>query len=102
MTKVIQEKFIKRGTHVAKRPNWPEEGQIEFNDVSLKYRPETELVLKNLTFNVDKGQRIGIVGRTGAGKSTICLCLSRIIELTKGYIKIDGIDISELNLEDLR
>ena len=55
MTKVIQEKFVERGTHVDKRPNWPEQGQIEFNDVSLKYRPETELVLKNLTFNVNKG-----------------------------------------------
>ena len=60
------------------------------------------MVLKNLTFNVNKGERIGIVGRTGAGKSTICLCLSRILEPTNGRIIVDGIDISKLNLTDLR
>jgi len=60
------------------------------------------MVLKNLTFNIEQGHKIGVVGRTGAGKSTICLCLSRIIEATEGSIMIDGIDISKLNLTDLR
>lgn len=60
------------------------------------------MVLKNLTFNIEAGHRIGVVGRTGAGKSTICLCLSRILEATAGSISVDGIDISKLNLVDLR
>lgn len=60
----------------------------------LKYRPDTEIVLKNLSFRVNPGEKIGIVGRTGAGKSTICLGISRIVELLSGQIFIDGIDIS--------
>lgn len=68
------------------RSSWPENGQIEFRNVSLKYRPDTELVLKNLSFEVKSGQKVGIVGRTGAGKSTICLAISRIVELFEGSI----------------
>ena len=55
--------------------SWPNHGKIEFIDYSLKYRPETELVLKNLTFTIEPKAKIGVVGRTGAGKSTICLGL---------------------------
>ena len=53
------------------RPNWPEFGSIEFKNVSLRYRTNTEIVLKNISFKVEKGMKRGIVGRTGAGKSTI-------------------------------
>ena len=102
MTKVPQEKEVEQGTEIENRPNWPEQGKIEFKNLSLQYRPETPLVLKNLTFNVKQGDKIGIVGRTGAGKSTICLCLSRILEPTNGQIIVDGVDISKLNLTDLR
>lgn len=63
---------------------WPEEGKIEFINVFLKYRPDTELVLRDLTLSVNKGEKIGVVGRTGAGKSTIALSLSRIVELFDG------------------
>jgi ATP-binding cassette subfamily C (CFTR/MRP) protein 1 len=59
----------------------------------LKYRPNTEIVLRNLTFQVKPGEKIGVVGRTGAGKSTICLSLSRIVEIASGTIRIDDIDI---------
>jgi ATP-binding cassette, subfamily C (CFTR/MRP), member 1 len=82
--------------------DWPNEGRIEFVNYSLKYRPETELVLKDLTFEVEGRQKIGIVGRTGAGKSTICLALCRIVEAYDGQILIDGVDISTLGLADLR
>lgn len=58
--------------------------------------------MKDLTFEIEPGQKVGICGRTGAGKSTIALTLSRIIELEKGSIEIDGIDIASLNLKDLR
>jgi ATP-binding cassette subfamily C (CFTR/MRP) protein 1 len=60
----------------------------------LKYRPTTETVLRNLTFSIKAGEKIGVVGRTGAGKSTICLSLSRIVEIIGGQILVDGLDIS--------
>lgn len=68
----------------------------------MKYRPTTEPVLKNLCFEVPKGEKIGVVGRTGAGKSTICISLSRIVELFQGSIEIDGVDIAKIDLQKLR
>jgi ATP-binding cassette subfamily C (CFTR/MRP) protein 1 len=59
----------------------------------LRYRPETEIVLNDLSFSVKGGEKIGIVGRTGAGKSTITLAISRIVEIFSGKILIDGLDI---------
>ena len=50
---------------------WPKTGKIEFNDFSLRYRPDTELVLKNLSFAIRNKEKIGVIGRTGAGKSTL-------------------------------
>jgi ATP-binding cassette subfamily C (CFTR/MRP) protein 1 len=68
----------------------------------LKYRPTTEVVLKDLSFSVNSGEKIGVVGRTGAGKSTLANALTRIIELTSGRILIDGIDIKDVDLHVLR
>ena len=85
-----------------KLKNWPEKGKIEFINFSVKYRPNTEIVLKNLNFVIQGEEKIGIVGRTGSGKSTITLCLFRILEATEGKILIDGVDISTLGLEILR
>ncbi|CAI2361540.1 unnamed protein product [Moneuplotes crassus] len=82
--------------------NWPSSGAIEFDNYSLKYRPETEIVLKNLKFSIKNKEKIGVIGRTGAGKSTICLALCRIVEAYGGTIKIDGSDISKIPLEELR
>lgn len=70
--------------------SWPQHGKVEFKDVTLKYRPTTEDVLRKLSFTVEPGHKVGVVGRTGAGKSTLCLALSRIVELTDGKIEIDG------------
>jgi ABC-type multidrug transport system fused ATPase/permease subunit len=70
--------------------------------VQLKYRPNTEIVLHNLSFEVEPGHKIGIVGRTGAGKSTISLALARIVELHSGQIFIDGQDISLIDLSEHR
>lgn len=64
----------------------------------MRYRPKTEIVLKNLTFNIEPGTKVGIVGRTGAGKSTIAQTLSRIIELESGSINIDGKEIGKISL----
>jgi len=79
--------------------NWPQEGAISFKDVHLRYRPGTDLVLNGLTFDIEPGQKIGIVGRTGAGKSTLALALSRIIECEKGQIQIDGLATANIDLQ---
>eukprot|EP00357_Protocruzia_adherens_P030800 CAMPEP_0114996004 /NCGR_PEP_ID=MMETSP0216-20121206/14061_1 /TAXON_ID=223996 /ORGANISM="Protocruzia adherens, Strain Boccale" /LENGTH=1423 /DNA_ID=CAMNT_0002360143 /DNA_START=156 /DNA_END=4427 /DNA_ORIENTATION=+ len=82
--------------------SWPEEGKIVFHAYSVRYRPETELVLKNIDCVINGGEKVGIVGRTGAGKSTITLALFRIIEPDRGTIVIDGVDTSKIGLRDLR
>ena len=81
---------------------WPNEGKIKFENYSVKYRPNTEIVLKNLNFEIKPNEKIGIVGRTGSGKSTICLCLFRILEPLEGTIYIDDEDITKIGLEILR
>ena len=68
----------------------------------LKYRPTTEIVLNDLSFKFKAGEKIGVVGRTGAGKSTICLSLSRIVEIVGGEIIIDGANLKELELKQVR
>jgi ABC-type multidrug transport system fused ATPase/permease subunit len=85
-----------------KKNNFPQKGKIEFVDYSVKYRPDTKVVLKNLNFVIKPGEKIGIVGRTGSGKSTLCLCLFRIIEADKGKILIDDVNISNIGLSLLR
>lgn len=83
-------------------PNWPENGAICFNDYSTRYRAELDLVLKNITLAIQKQEKIGIVGRTGAGKSSLTLAIFRIIEAADGHITIDGVNTSEIGLFDLR
>ena len=82
--------------------NWPSKGEIVFENYNVKYRKDTELVLKNINFHLKPGEHLGIVGRTGSGKSTISLCLFRILEAFSGHIYIDGIDISQVGLNKLR
>ena len=65
----------------------------------MKYRPNTEVVLNNLSFKVRSGEKIGIVGRTGAGKSTISLAICRIVEIFSGKIFIDGLNIQNIPLD---
>ncbi|XP_061472003.1 ATP-binding cassette sub-family C member 3 isoform X5 [Rhineura floridana] len=87
-----------------KRPpeDWPTQGEVQFTNYSVRYRKGLDLVLKDLSLNVKGGEKIGIVGRTGAGKSSMTLCLFRILEAVEGEIKIDGMRISEIGLHDLR
>lgn len=82
--------------------SWPDKGAIEFKDVQLAYRPGLPLVLRNFTASIGANEKIGICGRTGAGKSSIMVALYRIAEMTSGSISIDGIDIATLGLNNLR
>jgi ABC-type multidrug transport system fused ATPase/permease subunit len=82
--------------------NWPEKGEIEFEKYQMKYRDDTEMVLKGVTGKIKSKEKIGIVGRTGSGKSSICLSLFRIIEPYSGRIIIDGVDVEEIGLDLLR
>lgn len=83
-------------------PEWPMAGYIQFNNVSMRYRPQLPLVLKDMTFGVYPGEKVGICGRTGAGKSSIMSALYRLTELDSGLVTIDGVDISQIGLRDLR
>ncbi|XP_045840743.1 ATP-binding cassette sub-family C member 3 isoform X4 [Meles meles] len=81
---------------------WPPKGEVEFCNYSVRYRPGLELVLKNLSLRVRGGEKVGIVGRTGAGKSSMTLCLFRILEAAEGEIRIDGLNVADIGLHDLR
>ncbi|KAG2735537.1 hypothetical protein G9P44_001751 [Scheffersomyces stipitis] len=82
--------------------SWPETGRIKVNDVSLRYSPELPRVIKNVTFDVEPNHKVGIVGRTGAGKSTIITAFFRFLDPETGSIHIDGIDITSIGLRNLR
>nr|XP_033798422.1 multidrug resistance-associated protein 1-like isoform X2 [Geotrypetes seraphini] len=81
---------------------WPEEGIVEFSSYEARYRKDLDLTLRDVTFQIFSKEKVGIVGRTGAGKSTLTNCLFRIIERCGGKIIIDGIDIATIGLHDLR
>ncbi|XP_047739320.1 ATP-binding cassette sub-family C member 4 [Hyalella azteca] len=83
------------------KPGWPTSGQIDFRNVSLRYEENQPMVLKNISFTISSGEKIGIVGRTGAGKSSLISCLLRLTE-PAGQINIDGVDIGKLGLHTLR
>lgn len=82
--------------------SWPQNGEIIFDNVEMRYRQGLPLVLQGLSMHVKGGERIGIVGRTGAGKSSIMSTLFRLVEISGGSITIDGMNISKIGLADLR
>ncbi|XP_073071631.1 multidrug resistance-associated protein 1 isoform X6 [Manis javanica] len=81
---------------------WPQVGQVEFRDYGLRYREDLDLVLKHINVTIRGGEKVGIVGRTGAGKSSLTLGLFRINESAKGEIIIDNTNIAKIGLHDLR
>ncbi|XP_004680601.2 PREDICTED: canalicular multispecific organic anion transporter 1 [Condylura cristata] len=81
---------------------WPSKGEIKFNNYEVRYRPELELVLRGITCDIRSTEKVGVVGRTGAGKSSLTNCLFRILEAAAGQITIDGLDIASIGLHDLR
>lgn len=81
---------------------WPTSGIIEFRDFEVRYREGLELVLKGISFTCKSREKIGIVGRTGAGKSSLTLSLFRLIEAAAGKIVIDDVNIADIGLHSLR
>ncbi|XP_067238284.1 multidrug resistance-associated protein 1 isoform X1 [Chanodichthys erythropterus] len=81
---------------------WPTIGHIEIRNFGLRYREDLELAISDISVNIEGGEKVGIVGRTGAGKSSLTLGLFRIIEAAQGEIHIDGVNIAELGLHELR
>eukprot|EP00760_Papus_ankaliazontas_P013947 PhM_4_TR15927/c0_g1_i1/m.43479 len=106
-TQLPQERDVEYSSHPTgefppPKENWPTCGDITFEDISMRYRKRTPLVLKNVNFEIKSGQKVGLVGRTGSGKSTLLLVLFRMVELETGRIILDGQDISKLKMRDLR
>jgi len=97
---VPQENLASKGPQPP--PSWPDRGHIVFSDVEMRYRENLPLVLHRLSLDINPGERVGIVGRTGAGKSSIMATLFRLVELASGSITIDGVDISKVSLQTLR
>ncbi|KAF9906392.1 hypothetical protein EC991_000722 [Linnemannia zychae] len=82
--------------------SWPSTGAISIRNLEMRYRPELPSVLHDLSLDIKGGEKIGVVGRTGAGKSSIMMALFRLVEPTKGTMEIDGVDIGKIGLFDLR
>ena len=78
---------------------WPTVGSISFENVSLRYRPNLPLVLKGLSFTVKEGEKIGVIGRTGAGKSSIVHAIFRMVEIESGQMLVDGVNINHVGVD---
>lgn len=81
---------------------WPAQGNIEVEDVQMRYREGLDLVLKGVSVSIKGGEKVGVVGRTGSGKSSLMIALLRMVELSGGEIRIDGLNVRDLGLNDLR
>lgn len=104
-TRIEQENmsgYVELDSFKRSNPNWPTDGEIVFDDVTLKPRPTTDSMIEGLSFKIESGERIAIIGRTGAGKSTIFLSLSRVVEILSGQICIDGVELRSVPAEHLR
>ncbi|XP_038071457.1 multidrug resistance-associated protein 7-like [Patiria miniata] len=83
-------------------PSWPQHGQVSFKNISFAYRPNLPNALDGVTFDIQPSEKLGIVGRTGSGKSSLLLVLFRMVEIQGGQVTVDGVDSAHLSLEELR
>ncbi|KAF7331368.1 Multidrug resistance-associated ABC transporter protein [Mycena kentingensis (nom. inval.)] len=81
---------------------WPQEGVVKCENLIIRYAPDLPDVLHELNFEINAGEKVGVLGRTGSGKSTLALSFFRFVEPTAGRILVDGVDISQIGLTDLR
>merc|ERR1711970_531143 len=81
---------------------WPSHGHILIENLEVRYRPELAPAVRNVSLEIQGGEHVGIVGRTGSGKSSLLLALARLIEPSSGRVCIDGIDIGRIGLQELR
>ncbi|KAI4352917.1 hypothetical protein L6164_007124 [Bauhinia variegata] len=110
---IISVERIKQFIHIPEEPpaivrdnrppsSWPSKGRIDLKDLQIRYRPNAPLVLKGITCTFKEGNRVGVVGRTGSGKTTLISALFRLVEPAAGEILIDGLNICSMGLKDLR
>mmetsp|Transcript_25521 Transcript_25521/g.55782 ORF Transcript_25521/g.55782 Transcript_25521/m.55782 type:complete len:1460 (+) Transcript_25521:445-4824(+) len=100
MLELPQEEDVGAGNVI--QEDWPSSGKLEFDNVSLRYRSGLPLSLDGLSFTLQPGQRCGVVGFTGAGKSTLTVALFRLVEIETGRIRLDGVDLTAIPLADVR
>ncbi|KAK3919142.1 ATP-binding cassette sub-family C member Sur [Frankliniella fusca] len=94
------EEYNNKGMQVS--PSWPEYGEIQFKNVSLRYDINRDPVIRHMTLHIPAGQKIGLCGRTGSGKSSLVMSLFRMLDVSEGSIILDGVDITKLPLQLLR
>jgi len=102
MSRVPQEKSMITTEEHRPPDGWPAGGGLVFDNVCLRYRDSLPLALNGLTFNIPAGKKVGVCGRTGAGKSSLTVALFRLVEIESGTITLDGIDLAGLGLADVR
>ncbi|KAL6256406.1 hypothetical protein P5V15_012519 [Pogonomyrmex californicus] len=100
--KTLQKEGASKPVAFKPADDWPSRGKIEFKGVQMRYRKELPLILIDISFSIKPGEKIGIVGRTASGKSSLIVALFRLVEICEGVINIDDIDISKLELDVLR
>lgn len=82
--------------------SWPTEGRIVFQRVSMRYREHFPLAVRDVSFEIRPSEKVGIVGRTGSGKTTLFQILFRLVDICSGDVLIDGVNVQSLSLSDLR
>ena len=97
-----EDEKLKESKYNLSDTSWPSNGKLTFENFSIKYRDDCDLALKNINLEINPGEKIGIIGRTGSGKSSLTLSLFRIIEAFEGKIDIDGENIRDIPLKKLR
>jgi len=102
MADLPREKPMETAKEFAVDEEWPRTGSVTFEGVSMRYRKGLPCALDDLSFQIPAGKSCGVVGRTGAGKSSLTVALFRLVEIEEGRIMFDGVDLSNLGLSDVR